>query len=196
MSAAIFALIGTALGVLGTIAAQLVGAQKDDARSRREELRLACADFASAIARLRESGIVLVSSRADTDSGGWTSIREAHLNARIHYERLRLISSSLDVQRAGRKALRYAFGVLIQAEGRPPREDERERGPLALLNDSLLELYAAVRRELGLPRADEVYREPDEWLIPYRESDFQNKAEATHPEVELAQTSSKSDDND
>lgn len=196
MSAAIFALIGTALGVLGTIAAQLVRAQRDDARSRREELRLACADFASAIARLREFGILLISPRADSDPGGWTSIREAHLEARTHYERLRLISSSLDVQRAGRQALRYAFGVLIQAQGKPPREDERERGPLALLNDSLLELYAAVRRELGLPRADEVYREPDDWLKPYIESDFQNKAEATNPKVELAQASSKSDDND
>ena len=196
MSAAIFALIGTALGVLGTIAAQLVRAQRDDARSRREELRLACADFASAIARLREFGILLISPRADSDPGGWTSIREAHLEARTHYERLRLISSSLDVQRAGRQALRYAFGVLIQAQGKPPREDERERGPLALLNDSLLELYAAVRRELGLPRADEVYREPDDWLKPYIESDFQNKAEATNPKVELPQASSKSDDND
>jgi len=177
MIVAIFTLIGTALGVLGTVGAQLVGAHKQDIRSRREELRQACVDFAAALARLRELGILLIAPRADSDPQGWNSIRESHLAARTHYERLRLTSSSRDVQEAGRRALRYAFGIILQAGGKPPRDDERERGPLSLLNDSLIELYAAVRRELGLPRPDEVYREPDEWLIPYKEPTIAESAE-------------------
>ena len=150
MTAAIFTLIGTALGVLGTVAAQLVRARTDDSRIRREQLRTACADFAASLARLRELGIQLFEPRFDSPKD-WESIREAHLEARAYYERLRLTSSSRSVQEAGRRALRYAFGVMLQAAGKDPREDERERGALALLNDSLMDLYAAVRRELGCP---------------------------------------------
>jgi hypothetical protein len=180
MTAAIFTLIGTALGVLGTVAAQLVRARTDDSRTRREQLRSACADFASSLARLRELGLQLFEPRFDSPQG-WESIREAHLEARAHYERLRLTSSSRDVQEAGRRALRYAFGVMLQAAGKDPREDERERGSLALLNDSLIDLYAAVRRELGLPHPDDVYREPDEWLVPYKSPERAKAAEPTEP---------------
>lgn len=61
---------------------------------------------------------------------------------------------------------RYAYGRLRQAEGIPLREDERERGPLIVLQESLMKLYAEVRRELRVPHADEAYREPDEWIGP------------------------------
>jgi hypothetical protein len=44
----------------------------------------------------------------------------------------------------GRHALRYAYGLLRQAEGSPPREDERARGPLLMLHDSLMTLSAQV----------------------------------------------------
>jgi hypothetical protein len=64
--------------------------------------------------------------------------------ARAHFERLRLTAASLDVQTSGRCVLRYAYGLLRQAEGKPPREDELERGPLRMLHDSLITLYAGV----------------------------------------------------
>jgi hypothetical protein len=60
---------------------------------------------------------------------------------------------------------------MLQAAGKAPREDERERGSLALLNDSLIDLYTAVRRELGLSHPGNVYREDDEWLMPYKSAE-------------------------
>jgi hypothetical protein len=166
MTAAIFALIGTLLGTLGAVATQLIGTRAESARSRREDLRLACADLAAAVARIRELSIELIEHRLDSDPDGWASIREAHLEARVHYERLRLISSSFAVQKTGRHVLRYSYGMIRQAQGIPPREDEREVGPFVQVHVSLMELYGAVRRELGVPRADLVFREPDSWLGP------------------------------
>jgi hypothetical protein len=95
-----------------------------------------------------------------------SSMRSAHADARVHYERLRLTSASRDVQEVGRQVIRYAFGLLRQAEGLPPRDDEAQRGPLMLLHESLLALYASVRREIGVPHADDLYVEPEEWMGP------------------------------
>jgi hypothetical protein len=171
MTLAIFALVGTLVGVLGTLATQLIGARTENLRSRRDNLRLTCADFASAIARIKELACEVMEQRADSDPDAWNSIRAAHLEARVHYERLRLVSSSMEVQESGRYALRYAYGLIQQAAGDALRKDELERGPLGLLHESLLELYAAVRRELGITQPDEIFREPDEWLGPtYRNS--------------------------
>lgn len=50
--------------------------------------------------------------------------------------------------------------------GKPPREDERDRGPLIMLNDSLIALYAGVRREIGTPHPEDIYREPEDWTGP------------------------------
>jgi hypothetical protein len=79
---------------------------------------------------------------------------------------LRLTATSLEVQKAGRYVLRYTFGVIRQAEGRPLRDDELEHGPMMLLQDWLMILYAEVRKEIGVSQAKNVYREPDEWLAP------------------------------
>jgi hypothetical protein len=95
------------------------------------------------------------------------ALNEIHGEARAHYERLRLTAASERAQKAGRYVLRYAYGVARQARGKSPREDEQERGPLLMFQDSLIMLYAEVRREIGLPHADEVYREPDEWVSPW-----------------------------
>jgi hypothetical protein len=171
MTAAIFALIGTVLGVLGTALTQLIKARTDDTRARRDNLRLTCADFVTAVAQVKELACEVMEKRADSDPEAWTSINKAHLEARGHYERLRLISSSQDVQKSSRLALRYAYGLIQEADGKPLREDEKERGPLGLFYDALIELVIAVRRELGLPHPEDVFREPDAWLGPqYRVS--------------------------
>jgi hypothetical protein len=164
MAAAIFALLGAMLGVVGTLATERSRARAEDSRSRREALRLTCADFTSAIARMRSLAMDLMRNPADSDL--LTFMRAADLDARVNYERLRLTSTSREVQEAGRRTLRYTWGLVREVQGKPPREDEVERGPLMLSHESLLELYAAVRRELGVPRANDVYREPDEWLVP------------------------------
>ena len=164
MVTAVFALIGAALGVLGTLATELSRSRVENIRSRREALRLICADFTSAVARMRELAIDL--AKGPEDPAIMASIRAAHVDAWTYFERLRLTSTSYDTQKACRRTLRYAYGIVRQAGGGPPREDERERGALVLYHESLLDLTVAVRHELGLPRADDVYREPDEWLGP------------------------------
>jgi hypothetical protein len=113
---------------------------------------------------MRNLGIELIKTPGDADLAD--SMNQAHREARAHYERLRLTAGSLQVQAAGRHVLRYAYGLLRQVEGKAPREDELERGPLLMLNDSLTTLYANVRREIGTSRAQDIYQEPDEWVQP------------------------------
>ena len=138
MTAAIFALIGAALGVLGTLLTDLSRSRTEDKRSRRAALRLICADFTSAVARMRELAIDLANE--PNDSSISAAIRTAHLDAWAHFERLRLTSTSRDAQEAARRTLRYSYGIVRQASGGPPREDERERGALTLYHESLLDL--------------------------------------------------------
>jgi hypothetical protein len=162
MTAAIFALAGTLIGVLGTLTVELAHQRTEDKRSHREAVRLACADFTAAVARMVNLAIEL----KDPDSAQIDRMREAHLETRVGYERLRLISGSRDVQEAGRYVLRYTFGLLRRAEGKPPRHDELKHSPRMLLQDWLMKLYVAVRKEIGVPHPQDVYREPDEWLEP------------------------------
>lgn len=165
MTAAIFALIGTAIGVLGTALTQLIKARADDTKARRDNLRLICADFATAVAQIKELACQVIEKRADSDPHAWVSINKAHLEARGHFESLRLISS-FQVQESGRLTLRYAYGLMQEAEGKPPREDEKEQGPLKLFYINLTQLYIAVRRELGIPHPEDVFLDPDTWLGP------------------------------
>ena len=53
MAAAIFALAGALIGVFGTLAVELARARTEDIRTRREAVRLACADFSAAVALIR-----------------------------------------------------------------------------------------------------------------------------------------------
>lgn len=147
---------------MGTLAVELARSRATDKRSHREALRLACADFTAAVARMVNLAIEL----KDPDSTHINKMHEAHLETRVCYERLRLISGSRDVQEAGRYVLRYTFGLLRRAEGKQPRHDELERGPRMLLQDWLMRLYVEIRKEIGVPHPQEVYREPDEWLEP------------------------------
>jgi hypothetical protein len=167
MAAAIFALAGTVLGVVGALAVQVTQARANDLRARRDALRLACAEFTAAIVRMRNLAIESLSEPADTAL--LESLRDAHREARVQYERLRLTAASHDAQEAGRRVLRYAYGLLRQAEGKPPRQDEQETGAHLLLQQSLMTLYREVRRELDIPHPEDVYQEPDEWVaLPFR----------------------------
>jgi hypothetical protein len=122
----VFALVGTALGVLGALAVQVTQARSDDLRARREALRVACAKFTAAVARMRNLAIELIAE--PSDAARLESLRDTHQDARVHYERLHLTASSLAAQGAGRRVLRYAYGLLRQADGEPPREDKHETG--------------------------------------------------------------------
>jgi hypothetical protein len=164
MVAAVFALIGTLLGILGTLAVELVRGRTENMHARQQMLQVACADFVASVSRVLSLAIDVERNPGDAELT--SLLYDAHREARVHYERLRLVAVSRDTQESGRHVLRYAYGRLRQAKGKPPREDERERGPLMMLHDNLMRLYAEVRREMGVPHADEVYREPDEWVGP------------------------------
>ena len=59
---------------------------------------------------------------ATTEAARRAALQRAHDVARVGYERLRLSTSSLAVQEEARFALRYAYGLLRQFEGLPPRQ--------------------------------------------------------------------------
>ncbi len=108
MTAAIFALIGALIGVLGTAATQLIKTRADNAKARRDDLRRICTDFATAVGQIKELACQVIEKRANSDPQAWVSINKAHLEARAHFESLRLISS-FQVQKSSRLTLRYAL---------------------------------------------------------------------------------------
>lgn len=128
MSQAIFALAGALVGILGTVLTELIRSNREEQRFRREALRLTCADFISAITKVRVMAFDVHRHRLDDDLKD--RIRELHGDARIHYERLRLLTESRRAQEAARYALRHAWSLILRSEGRPPRAEEGERGAL------------------------------------------------------------------
>ena len=160
MTAAIFALIGTLLGISGTLLMELRRERTQYNRSLQKALRISCADFTDALIRVRELTVAL--RRNPSDPALRESVQTAHSEAWVHYERLRLISTSRDVQEAGRRALRYAWGFVREVRGEPRREDETD-SPFSLAHEWLQKFYVAARHELGVPNADNVFIEPLEW---------------------------------
>ena len=140
--------------------------KREDRRRERDSLRETCADFTAAIARMRflAAQIHLYGPDADLDA----RMRQAHEEATVGCERLKLLMTSLAAQEAARYAVRYALGLWLQVQGREPRPDERERGPLLELNDRLRDLYIAVRRELGVAHPEDVFTEPFLQRLPTR----------------------------
>src|SRR5262249_40325842 len=154
---ALFALAGTTLGIGGTLLADLVRSRNDDRRDRRAQLRSVCVDFTSALVEIRQA--YWGRAYGENQEARRAALQRAHDVARTGYERLRLSTSSLAVQEEARFALRYAYGLLRQFEGLPPRPDEIDTGPIDQLDDRLVRLYTAVRRELGTPDPERILSE-------------------------------------
>ena len=162
VTAAISALAGALIGVLGAFLIELSRSQTESLRYRRELLRATCADFSAAVTSMWNLAVQAKSKPADRAL--LASIHESHREARIQYERLRLTAASAATQEAARYVLRYAYGLVREIEGKPPRDDERERGPMMMLQHSLTSLVEKVRSETDAPNPRHVYREPDEWI--------------------------------
>jgi hypothetical protein len=170
MKEALFALAGTALGLLGTLLTDVRRSRREDLRERREALRTACADFAVALSRLRQ---LCYDRHAEGPNAGLLArAREVHGEARAQYERLRLCTDSSKAQEEARYALRHALAFWRQVEESSYRHDEHERSPLQQLEDRLSALYAEVRRELGVPHPHRVFPEPEHLRhLPQRKAD-------------------------
>jgi len=157
MSEALFALAGAVLGVLGTIATEMTRARREDRRTHRGALRLVCANFTTAITRMRQLSKLL---RHDPDDNGLRAqVQEAHDDAQMHYERLRLTADSLAAQEAGRHVLHHSYWHWKAAEGRQI-DPSKHSGSHRVIDEWLVRLYVEVRRELGLAQATNVYEDP------------------------------------
>jgi hypothetical protein len=162
MTAAISALAGALIGVLGAFLIELSRSKTENLRYRRELLRTTCADFSAAVTSVWNLAVQVKLRPADRAL--LASLHESHREARIQYERLRLTAASAATQEAARYVLRYAYGLLREIEGKPPRDDERERGPMMMLQHSLTTLTERARSEIDAPNPRDVYQEPDEWM--------------------------------
>ena len=100
MTAAIFALAGALIGVLGAFVVELVRARIENLRHHQETLRLTCADFTAVVSRMWNLAIELNAKPADTELTN--SFHETFREARMHYERLRLTAASGKVQKEAR----------------------------------------------------------------------------------------------
>jgi hypothetical protein len=159
MNAGIFALAGAVLGIAGTLLADMLRFKKGDARERRETLRRACEDLTTALIRMRQ---VYLDHYANPAASTWrTPMWEAHNDARLYCERLKLTAGSENVQLEARYAMRYGYGLWRQLNGEAPRADERDAAPIRQLDVRLTNLYVAVRKELGMPNPSAVLSEPD-----------------------------------
>jgi hypothetical protein len=166
MTEAFSALAGVVRGALGTSITGMLLSGREDRRLHGESLRATCADFTAAIARMRYLATQIHLNGADAELT--SRMHEAYEEATVCCERLRLIATSIEAQAAARYALRYALGLWLQVQGREPMPDEAARGPLLELNDRLWDLYVAVRRELGVEHASEVFAEPFLQRLPTR----------------------------
>lgn len=153
MSAALFALAGTLVGVLGTILTELARGRRDDQKLWREELRSVCADLASAVTHLRDISHELRKSPDDAEFQ--RAALEAHTQAHALQERLRLTSKSLSTQEAGRWLIHCAYYQWRSTQGGKGDFWQARRE----LDAWLTKLYVEARRELGL-KSTAVYQDP------------------------------------
>jgi hypothetical protein len=119
-------------------------------------LRTACSDFTAAIASVRSNSYHL-----SIDPSAGAAIRLSMDEARAGCERLRILVSSSDTQRAARMALRHTYAIWKLAEtGSDPRAAQYpEKLPAQRLREELTKLYRGVRRELGVLQPDDVFED-------------------------------------
>jgi hypothetical protein len=162
MSEAVFALAGALVGVLGTLGTEFLRARRDERRLRTEVVQRAAADFVSLISDVVQ--ISLDMGENPNDDALLSKASDANRAMRAQYERLRLVASRCQTQEAARHMIRYAYGIQRMALGRPPREDEHDREPLALVADWMVTFCIEVRKETGVSEPENVYREPSDWI--------------------------------
>jgi hypothetical protein len=157
MTAALFTLAGAIVGMLGTLATELVRGRRDDHKLWREEFRSTCANLASEVSRLRDISHEL--RKDSSDARLRRDAHEAHSQARALQEKLRLISKTVQTQEAGRQLIHHVYYQWRAAEGGGADFWQARRG----LDEWLTKFYVAARSELGLDGST-VYEDPPEKL--------------------------------
>jgi hypothetical protein len=162
MSEAFFALAGALIGVLGTLGTEFMRARRDEHRTKLVALQLASFEFLGAIAQMR---MIIYNLHQDPSNEKIIDrMFDAHMQARASFERLRLTSSSVKVQEAGRYILRYAFGLLRLVQGKDRRSDELDKHPAELISEWHEALLVEIRRELGVTHPDRIFADRRDWI--------------------------------
>lgn len=157
MTEALFTLAGALVGMLGAFATELVRGRRDDRNSWREEFRSTCAALTSEVSRLRDISHDLRNSPDDAQLR--SDARQAHSQARAAQEALRLVSTSVRTQEAGRQLIHHAYYQWRATQGGPADFWAARRG----LDEWLTKFYVAARTELGLD-SSAVYEDSSERL--------------------------------
>jgi hypothetical protein len=157
MSAALFTLAGTIVGILGTTMTEFIRGRRDDKKTWREQLRSTCADLIGEVSKLRDLSHEL--KKSPEDAALRIAAQDAHSRARALQEKLRLISKSVPTQEAGRHLIHYAYYQWRSTQGGKADFWAARRG----VDEWLSTLYAEARKELGLDSAS-VYQDPPDGL--------------------------------
>lgn len=153
MLAAVFALIGALIGVLGTVLTELARGHRDDRKLWQEQLRSVCADLATEVIRLQDVSHQLRKSPEDVQLQD--TAQEVHSRAHAMQERLRLISRSAATQEAGRWLLHCVYYQWRSTQGGPGEFWQARDG----VHEWLTKLHVEARKELGLGESA-LYRDP------------------------------------
>lgn len=157
MTAALFALGGALIGVLGTVLTELARGHRDDRKFRQEELRAVCADFATEVIRLQDLSHQLRKTPEDVQLRN--TAQEVHSRAHALQERLRLTSRSVATQEAGRWLIHCAYYQWRSAQGGPGEFWQARE----CAHKWLTKLHVEARKELGLGDSP-VYQDPPDGL--------------------------------
>ena len=144
MTAALFTLAGTLVGILGTLGTELIRGRRDDRKAWREDFRSTCAALASEVSRLRDISHEL--RKTPSDAQLQRDAQEAHTGARALQEKLRLVSRSVRTQEAARQLIHYAYHQWRSTQGGRADFWLARRG----VDEWLTTFYTAARDELGL----------------------------------------------
>jgi hypothetical protein len=117
MAAALFALAGALIGVLGTVLTELVRGHRDDRKFQQEALRAACVDLATEVTRLQDISHELRKTPGDVQLQ--STAQEVHSRAHAVQERLRLTSRSVATQEAGRWLMHCVYYQWRSTQGGP-----------------------------------------------------------------------------
>jgi hypothetical protein len=157
MSAALYALAGTVIGVLGTVLADLVRASREHRNLARNALRVVCSDFTAQIARVRRYSIQLRREpQGPLYQETWQQLQATFTEARAYYERLLITADSVAIQEAARHVVHYAYYMSRAAHMEMTGFAEAQ----AEMFSWSTRLYIEVRRELGVKHPRNVYEDP------------------------------------
>jgi hypothetical protein len=154
MPAALYALAGTLIGILGTVLADAMRARREARRRNQEALRTVCSDFMAQVARVRRYSMALREEPQNQET--WLVIQSAFIEVRAYYERLLITTDSFATQEAARHVVHFVYWMSRAAHNKITGFDDCENE----LRDWAANLYAEVRRELGLRHPDDVYKDP------------------------------------